>query len=408
MMVAHVAAVAAGLIVALCGSGRARAHEVEPDAIPDAGVRVALAAAATLADARQPWPSSRLPGVLDTGQGWRDSRGLALEYAVADLAGRVAPALAWQWAMGLHDRDDPHVEAAWLDWRVSDAVYLGAGRNTVPTTPALSQAGHLDRFAAVPLAKRALFDGNWTDDGIVLAWRPAEPAAGWRPSRASVGLWRGQAFPAGGREPESIGDLPITASAGWVLAEAWSLDAFVARMTPIARGRLVQADGAGHTHGSPTCEDTLTGRACFDGRVNLWGGTLAWRPNADWALSATALVRHESGALYSSGGDANYRGRLQGWWADAVWRLDTDWELAARAERLAARHDLRGPGASLVAADAGLQGNRPSSRMSLAATWLGIEGVRWSLEAGDDHVGADENPYVMLRAVWRFSTEWGW
>jgi hypothetical protein len=37
----------------------------------------------------------------------------------------------------------------------------------------VAPAGHLDRFALVPLAKQASFGHDWIDDGVQLGWRRA-------------------------------------------------------------------------------------------------------------------------------------------------------------------------------------------------------------------------------------------
>ena len=392
-------------LVLLAVSAVAHAHDVDPAAIPESGLRASAAMAASLADAKDALPAPTLPGVLGTGQQSRDRRGLRLEHAVAEVAGRASFGLGGQLALGLHDRDKPHVEAAWLDFALGRDVYLGGGRNTVPTTPALSRAGHFDRFGLMPLAKQALFEGNWTEDGVTLAWRPHDTEAAWWPARATLAAWRGRAFPAGGQTPDSNADRPFTASVGWDAGDTFKIDVFGARMRPRSRGSLIQDTGFGHSHGSPTCDTTLAGRVCFDGSVSLWGASAAWTPLKDWTVSTTVVLRDEKGSLYSSTGDARYRGRTTGAWGDVVWQAMPQWELAARVERLVVTHELDGPGASLVAQDASLMNNSARRRLSAALAWSRPNDWRVSLEAGNDRSTGARNPYVMMRVVWQHNTD---
>lgn len=393
------------LLMSLTMSG-AWAHNVDTTDIPASGLRLGAAISTALTQAQHPLPGSNWAGVLGTGQPLRDRHGLRLEHAVTEVAGRLSGGLGGQLALGLHDREKPHLEAAWLDMPIGRAWHFGGGRHTVPTTTALSRAGHFDQLSLTPLAKQALFEGNWIDEGLAVSWQAIEPTTlGWLPRRIGAGVWRGQAFPAGGLSPDSA-DRPITLNARWEMGHTAQIEVFGARLQTQGRGGLIQDTGAGHSHGVPTCELTLTGRVCFDGRVSLSGVSVSWQATSAFSLSTTAVRRQEHGSLYASTGDTNYQGRTTGAWADLIWQLAPQWELTTRLERLVAHHSLAGPGASLVAQDANLLNNKPLRRAATALSWVGFKHWRLTLDGGEDRSSAVDNAYLMMRASWQFEKAW--
>jgi hypothetical protein len=117
-------------------------------------------------------------------------------------------------------------------------------------------------------------------------------------------------------------------------------------------------------------------------------------------VNAAVLWRDEQGSLYSQNGDARYHGKTLGGWIDAVWDWRESWQLAARFEALSATQDLTGPGAALVAGEAGLVPNWPARRLTAALAYSPDPAWRLSAEIGSERTGGNNNPFVMLRAVW--------
>ncbi len=201
-------------------------------------------------------------------------------------------------AVGWHAGEAAHLEAAWVQarWATDAALFtLGAGRAKVPMGTVLSSAGDFGRFSLVPLVKRGSLNDDWYDEGVVLTWRGAGDSM---LRSVDVGAWRGSGFPGGG-------DLPLVPALHLQLGHGEvELDGFFAYLQPTGRGTYARdSTSSGHTHGVPNCEVSLKGLVCFDGRVNLLGGSLSWASH-DWpvTLVAAALWRDEQGSLYSQNG----------------------------------------------------------------------------------------------------------
>lgn len=386
------------LMVAWC-CGTVQAHEPWADALPPApGWRLGAAVALVAPGADERWPQAQWPGVLITGSAARDQRGGArVEHATLDLAARLNQALAAQLAMGWHDRDSSHVEAARVlaRWAVgADELEAGLGRDTVPFGEPIDGAGHFDRFSQPPLAKRAVLNDQWIDDGISLAWR-GSVEDGVR--AVQVGVWRGNTFPGGPRSP-AVPSLHVHVGWGHVDAHLTA-----AHLEPQGRGAALQSAGArGHVHGSLDCRSSLQQRVCFDGRVDVLGASVQWEPEAgDWTFVLAGLARRERGALYSLSGDADYRGSTSGLWADAAWRPAPRWTLAGRAERLVPDSRVDGIGATLLAREAGLESGAPVERLTLGLAHEVTAGLEAGLEAGAERSAAGRVSFVALRLVWR-------
>lgn len=392
---ARVGAAALGLLAA---AGPARAHELTADPLPDLpGWRVGAAAAVTAIGADQPVPPALLPGILDTGQRAPDQRGLQLEHATLAAAARANAWLGASLAVGWHVSENVHVESAWIQARHENETgrwALGAGITKVPMGDVLTHAGDYGRFSLVPLVKRGSLNTDWFDEGAALAWR-SEDEEGWLRA-VDIGLWRGIGFPGGGDLPP-VPSLHLQLGVDEVL-----LDGFYATLEPVGRGTLDRGtNSVGHTHTVPNCNVSLTGLVCFDGRVNMLGGSVSWMPHA-WpvSVSGAVLYRDEQGALYSTTGDARYHGQTVGGWLDLAWAFRPEWEVALRYESLSAVQKLSGPGALLVAIEAGLLPNWPSSRLTSALAWSPAPGWRLSAELGVERTGGSDNAFAMLRVVW--------
>lgn len=380
-------------------SGGAWAHEPGADALPtEPGWQAGAALAVLLPKADERWPTAAWPGVLINGSAPRDQRGgLRLEHGTLDLAARVNTSWGLAVSAGWHDRERVHTEAALLQGRWSRGEHdyeLRLGRDTVRMGAVIDSAGHFDRFAQVPLAKRATVNGQWIDDGLALAWRRPE-AEGLR--ALELGLWRGRAFPGGPAGP-AVPSLHL--HTGWGHVDAHLA---VAHFEPEGRGAAAQSAGAvGHVHGSLDCRRSLQQRVCVDGRIDLLGGSLQWEPEgSDWTLAAAGLWRRERGALYASGGDAAWRSLVGGAWVDASWQAAPRWRLSTRAERLVASNRLEGVGTALLAQAAGLNGTAPVSRWTAAAHYEPHPQVVLSAEAGQERHGDGRTVHGALRVIWR-------
>jgi hypothetical protein len=392
------ATLAAGLSV-LLGMGWAAAHEPGADALPDApGWRVGAAAAVLAVEARQPWPTPQWPGVLIYGSAPRDQRGgLHVEHVTVDAAARISERWGAHVALGVHDRDRAHVEAARLQarWeREDDEFQLGLGRDTVRMGAPIDGAGHFDRFSQAPMAKRAVLNDMWADDGASFAWRRAVER-GLR--GVELGLWRGQAFPGGPRgKPVPTVHLQL----GW---DHLDVHVFSARLQPEGRGAAVMSAGAsGHLHSSPDCRASLRQLVCFDGRVDVLGGSLQWAPeDSALTLSVAGLARRERGALYSLSGDADYRAKVKGVWADAAWQFDDRWAGALRLERLVPGNSLTGVGATLVSREAGLAQGGPVNRWTASLLHTPFERFQVALEGGTESGVQGRSTHVAIRLIWR-------
>jgi hypothetical protein len=373
-----------------------QAHSLVADPIPETpGWRAGAGIAAGYLHADDPVPSRMLPGVLLIGEPAHDRRSGTVEHMLFETAGRLNDHVGGVLAVGWHGDGSPHVEAAWVEgrhWSAAGLLSYGAGRLHVPIGHTLKSAGRFDRFSQVPLAKRAAFNDDWYETGVNLRW---EPDTAWR-TEVNLGLWRGTAFP-GAADGTPVPALHVGTQAG-----AWRLDGFAARVRADGRGTHVQRTDAGHSHGAPRCDESLRQIVCLDGDADLLGGNVAWESD-DHRLRAVlaGLARRERGALYSQNGDARYSGRTYGGWAELSWDLAARWSLATRLEAVSARHRLAGPGSTFVAGEAGLLDAGTTRRQTVSLEWRpSLAGLRLFLEAGQERITGERNPFVGLRFIW--------
>jgi len=367
-------------------------------ALPDEeGARIGLAAAVTHINASELLPSARLAGYLLQGDPGVDRRGFGLEHAVMDGGWRFNETWGASLAIGKHGTDQAHVEAAWLQARRRTAAgdwHLTAGRQRPELGPVVITAGHMDRFAMVPLAKRMAVNDDWIDDGAQLGWR----STGTDDVRWSVdaGMWKGQVFP-GSAAASAAPALHLGVSRG-----DWRLDGFVARLNPQRRGAQVNSLNGAHSHSAPQCDAALRQVMCLDGTSDVAGASVRWDSH-QWpvSVSAAGLMRRDSGALYSANGSAQYQGNNRGGWVDAVWRFHSKAELGVRTERLVASHSLIGPGASLLVSEAGFSAYQPASRTALMLGYSPTDKLDLRLEAGRETVAGVAARFVVLRLVAR-------
>jgi hypothetical protein len=405
------AALVACLTVAgLCGLPAARAHDSAVDPLPEApGLRLGAAGlVSALAADPVPYPAASYPGWLGSGQTPASRRGVGLEHAALDLGLRLSPLVGATLALGQHGADRAHVEAARVEFDLPAAQLAGglpgelrvsAGRDRVPLGAPVGQAGHFDRFALVPLAKRLMLNDDWIDDGISLGWRADEQAGALQ--GADLGVWRARKFPGasqGRGAPVAhlqgeVGDLQLHAYAAW--------------LAPRGRGTPVARLSSGHSHEVPDCSRSLVGLSCFDGRSTLGGLSLSWAPHGQaLQLQGSWLSQLERGQLYGSNGDVSYRGHHMGGWADVNYRLAPRWQAALRAEQISTEHRLSGPGASLLSQDAGLSANQAVRRQALSVGYTARRGLQFWAEAGREQSGLGPQRWVGLRLACSSDALW--
>lgn len=381
------------------------AHLSTDEAIPQTeGAKVGLSAALTSLSAPERLPSQGLPGYLLLGDPGVDPRDSRLEHGVAQLGYRFSPAWGAQLALGAHGSDPVHIESAWLQGRgklsTSDWA-LGAGRQSPSLGSTLDRAGHIDRFGLIPLAKQAVLSGDWIEDGAEFGIKQQNGDLGWR---VDAGVWSGRKFPGASGSP-AIPSLHLGTNWETSIGEI-SADAFAAQLRPTGRGsRLANAPG-GHTHVAPVCNESLQEVVCFDGRSRVAGLSAQWE-SRDWPITLTGAVmwRTEDGSLQSRNGIGQYMGRTRGEWVEGVLRPVPQWELGLRLERLAATQTLVGPGAALVAAEAGFAAYAPQRRYTAMAGYLAKPWADVRLEWGRELAGQQAVNFVALRLVLQWERE---
>lgn len=377
----------------------AQAHTDANEAIPDTpGFKASLAAAAISLSAKDKLPSQAMPGYLIRGDVGIDHRGTQLEHGVGQIGYRLNQTLGAQLAVGAHGTDPAHLEAAWLQARgFSPALdwTVGAGRQRPSLGVVMTRAGHLDRFGLMPLAKQALANGDWIEDGMEASAKQQFGGVDWT---LDAGVWRGRSFPGGATA--SANPAVHLGAVGHHDAGEWALDAFVAQLKPQARGsRVFSANGA-HTHAAPVCDASLNGVVCFDGRTRLSGISAQWAGRSlPVTLTGAMLWRDEQGSLASRNGLGQYDGRNRGEWLQGVWRVARDWETGVRVERLKADQSLVGAGASLVATEAGFGNYAQLQRQTFMAGYSLSPWADVRLEAGRDFSSAVSTRFVALRFI---------
>ena len=190
-------------------------------------------------------------------------------------------------------------------------------------------------------------------------------------------------------------------SSGW--GDRSTLQLGAARLRPGRRGAAAQSAGRGRATRTARsiAATTLQQRVCFDGTVDLLGGSLQWEPDSgDWRLAVAALARRERGSLYSSSGDAMVKTRVTGGWADVAWRPTQRWTLAARLERLVPDNHLEGVGTQLLARESGLSGGAVD-RATLAVLFEPLQDVQLAIEGGQERFAGGRVSHLALRALWR-------
>lgn len=368
----------------------------------DAGWRTGLAIAGTWLKAADDaaLPAPALSGFLTTGDTPSDRTGFGLEHATLDLAGRVGLgpiSMGGAFAYGWHGKDGSHVENAWVTLQARDdaSVVFGGGRRRVPMGKPIDEGGNFDRFAQVPLAKRAMLNDDWVTDGALVSWqRDHAPAWPWL-TRFEVGAWKGEAFPGG---PGA----PIAPSARIQLAlGTWVLDVFATHLEPERRATRAQGTSTGHSHNQPDCSASLRFLSCFDGSVDLAAASGRWQtPLPDVSIVASALLRKERGDLYSENGDVRYDGQTWGGWLDAVWQISSQFDAAVRLESLHASHALNGPGTTLVARDANLLPYDAARRGELSVGWTPYPKLMLRVSLGQEQIASTDTRYGALRLIW--------
>lgn len=376
----------------------AQAHELDGQPAGDQpGWRLGVELASLIVSANDDWPKPHWRGVLTNGQTLRDQRGaVRLEHGVLDLA--IRPHVNWgaQFTVGWHDREPAHVEAARLhaSWQGHAGQWIAsAGRSTISLGETIDRAGHLDHYAQVPLAKRALFNDQWIDDGVTLAWQ-GQAAGGLRV--AELGLWSARAYPGGPQGPLAP---TLRLSAQW---GAYSVDGFATHLEPQGRGAIARTTGLPvHTHAVPDCRISVSDLVCFDGQVDLLASSVRWlSSDARWTISAAGMLRRERGQMASNSGQAHMATQMQAMWLDAAWAWRPAWIVAARVERLVPTNELNGTGVQPLAREAGWQDSGRVDRITMALERQLASGLTLSLEAGRETDADRPVSHLALRLRW--------
>ncbi|REH39117.1 hypothetical protein DFR26_1297 [Paraperlucidibaca baekdonensis] len=341
-------------------------------------------------------PSQALRGFVVQGDPGEAIDGVNLEHATVDLAYRFSEHLGVQYAVGQHYSDPLETQVARIQMGFRDdhnnRWSLSLGRQRPELGQVLTAAGHFDRFGLVPLAKAAIVNGDWVDDGAELAWQHQH---GQSTFKTHLGLWQGRAFP-GARDHAGLAPSVHLS----VAQPGLVLDAFYAALRPQGRGARVANAPGGHTHVSPRCDAALTEVVCFSGDTHLAGLSGQWQA-AMWPLtvSAAAWWREDDGALFSRNGTVAYQGDTYGGWLDALWQFSPRVDAGVRVERLEASHTLSGVGAALLVNEAGLLAYEPAYRSSATVGVQVHPSVQLRVEAGNESVANVDTGYILARVI---------
>lgn len=383
----------------LCCALLAHAHE-ETTAVPDVfGVRLGVALAAADVNASQELPSQRLAGYLLQGDAGVDRRVSQLEHAVVGLGWRINPEWATYAAVGKHGADMAHTEAAWVRYERSipegGRVRVLAGRTRPELGPVMTQAGHLDSFTLMPLARRVAMDGDWIDEGLQISGQHSW-GDDWS-GDVDIGLWRGRVFPGDPSVSSMVPSVHLGLSRG-----DWRGDVFGASFQPEGRGALAQGNTVAHTHNAPDCGALRSGVLCFVGRSHVVGTSLQWASHV-WPVTVQSAywLRHDDGTLISTNGRSNHSGRYSGGWLQALWQPRADWQVGWRSERIQAHLSLVGVGATLLAQEAGFSGSARLRRDTALLSWQPQRFVTLSAEAGRETRSGQRVNSTVLRAVFQ-------
>jgi hypothetical protein len=363
-----------------------------------------LGAAFGLADihASQALPSQRMTGYLLRGDAGVDRRASNLEHGVLEAGWRLNSQWSAYAAAGKHDSDPVHTEAAWVRYESSpgdaQGYTLQAGRMRPQMGPVMTQAGHLDKFTLMPLARRVALDGDWMDDGLQLS---ARREWGEWTGLADAGLWRGQKF-----AESASGSVAPSLHLGLERGD-WRGDVFAVAFSPDGRGALAQSSNGAHTHNAPECSTLKTSVLCFAGRTNVVGSSMQWQSH-EWPVTvqSAAWLRQDDGTLRSVNGQAQHQASYTGGWLQAVWQVRPHWELGLRSERIQTRLSLDGSGASLLVQEAALLGSAPLSRNTAMLAWQWSPQAELSVESGREQQGGTQVNFTALRLVCRTDVRW--
>ena len=394
--------VAAALVTACTLAAPAWAHDESRTVPEEPGWRLGAALALANIGASQALPSQRMAGYLLRGDAGVDRRASNLEHGVLEVGWRLNSQWSAYAAAGKHDSDPVHSEAAWVRYESSpgdaQGYTLQAGRMRPQMGPVMTQAGHLDKFTLMPLARRVTLDGDWMDDGLQLS---ARREWGEWTGLADAGLWRGQKFPG-----SASGSVAPSLHLGLERGD-WRGDVFAVAFSPDGRGALAQSSNGAHTHNAPDCSTLKTGVLCFAGHTSVVGSSLQWQSH-EWPVTVqgAAWLRQDDGTLRSVNGQAQHQASYTGGWLQALWQVRPHWELGLRSERIQTRLSLDGAGASLLAQEAALLGSAPLSRNTAMLAWHLSPQAALSVEAGREQQGGTQVNFTALRLVCRTDAQW--
>lgn len=374
----------------------ALAHDDAAAVPPVPALQLGVSLALADVHALQALPSQRLEGYLLQGDAGVDRRASRWEHGVLAAGWRLHPQWAAYAAVGQHDADTTHVEAAWVRYDLASAhgglgVNVQLGRAQPQLGSVMTKAGHLERFSLMPLAKRLAFDGDRQDEGIQMGAQ--HQGSDWT-GTLNAGLWRGQLFPG------SQGARPAPSLHLGVARGRWQGDFFAMAFQPDGRGALVQGDSGVHTHNAPDCSSLVAGVVCFAGRTRVMGSSVQWDDH-DWNVTVQGAywLRNDQGTLRSVNGVAAHSAHYRGGWVQTAWQPHADWELGWRSERISARLALDGAGASWLAQEARLSVTAPVRRDTILLRWRALPYASISAQFGREVHNSHTVNFSVLRLV---------
>lgn len=348
--------------------------------------------------AQNPWPASRLPGVLEAGSPREDARIEDWSYLEAGLTMPLPGGHSGQIKVAKHGESvDPELESAWVRGTTEISAHLldySLGRQLMPLGFENLVHDHQRDFAVAPIALRGVLNDSWRADGVRA---DLELAGGFD---AGLGLWLNDGFPGAPSGKPQVASLRL----GWQGGD-WQLEADYVHADVTDRG-LVTTGTSGHTHSLPSCDVVDANRVCFSGTAKVAALAARWNPAAQpWWLAAEGFIKRDQGNLDSLFGSPDYSGDFKGGWVDFGWTFHPDLEARFRVERAVASHDVAGVNATLVANQAGIgNSDRALNSMGVAVSWRPARGHFVGLEWHREDIQPQSNQVWLLRYQYDFST----
>ena len=391
-------------------SGTVQAHDAALanwEAQP--GFRLAPRLALNWVDASPRWPSATPPGVLLPPATGRDqAHRLILEHATLAAAWQPLPQWKLDGALGWHQGEPMHLERLRLSHRTprrqGDWLWQ-LGRMDAWHDRALADAGHFDIWVPTPWAKEALLGGDTGGDGGGLSWSAQDRAdlPAWIPVSAGLSAFR--------RAQQADGpDRPWQ----WQAHGAWKLGTTRWGLS-LAQGDVrdqgtptATVGSAAHSHGALDCRQSLAQRVCFTGHQTRLALSAQWQsPSQPWQALGVWVQARQRGELSTRDAVVDWRSLTSGGWAQLTHAFAPGWQAGVRHEWLHVDQRLSGPGATLLAREAGLSPDSAPQRVALVLSQQFRHHWQWGVELGRQQGrGLADGSYGLLRLSWQPGVVW--